>query len=218
MGPPPVFEPFAALPAIARARIAQWSRLVHVPRGVELFAEGASAEAIYVLHEGRVQMQRCVHDGFRCIRCVIRPGEMFCCLPALDGGPYPATAVAPIDSVVQRVPAALFREPLGHCTSYLHAVLTHVGGRLRENECARVPCGDCGSRLADRILSMSEKFGPDVPLTRRELGELAGTTVETAIREIKKFERAGWVQLRRGHVRVLAFEALRNRTSHRSAP
>jgi CRP-like cAMP-binding protein len=98
---------------------------------------------------------------------------------------------------------------------YLYAVLAQVCRRLRETECTRAPHGDCGSRLAQILLSMSAKFGADVPLTRRELGELAGTTVETAIREIKKFERAGWVRLGRGHVRVLASAALLDRAEHR---
>ncbi len=79
-------------------------------------------------------------------------------------------------------------------------------------------CGsDAGARVAAKILSMQAKFGDEVPLTRRELGELASVTVETAIREIKSFERSGWVATRRGHLQVLDADALQRRASTNGA-
>ena len=39
----------------------------------------------------------------------------------------------------------------------------------------------------------------------------AGTTVETSIRVVKKFERSGWVRLGRGHLLVIDRPALRIR-------
>jgi CRP-like cAMP-binding protein len=130
-------------------------------------------------------------------------GDTFCCLPALDGGPYPATATAAVPSILIRFPGSLFRDLVEEFHEFGRATLHQFCGRLRENACEG--CGvpdDATAKLAARILIMYRKFGEDIPLTRRELGELAGTTVETAIRVLKEFERSGWVSLARGKVRV----------------
>ncbi|OFV81035.1 MAG: hypothetical protein A2W26_08980 [Acidobacteria bacterium RBG_16_64_8] len=72
---------------------------------------------------------------------------------------------------------------------------------------------DAPSRIAGQILSMSGRFGERVPLTRKELAELASTTVETSIRVIKEFERSGWVRLGRGYLLVIDRPALQARAA-----
>jgi CRP-like cAMP-binding protein len=50
--------------------------------------------------------------------------------------------------------------------------------------------------------------GERIETTRRLLGEAAGTTVETAIRVLRRFERAGWIEGGVGWVRILDRAAL----------
>jgi CRP/FNR family transcriptional regulator len=136
-------------------------------------------------------------------------GDTFCCLPALDGGPYPATATAAVPSILVRIPGPTFRDLVEEFADFGRAALHQFCGRLRENACEG--CGvpdDATAKLAARILVMYRKFGEDIPLTRREMGELAGTTVETAIRVLKEFERSGWVILARGKIKVTDPKAL----------
>lgn len=40
----------------------------------------------------------------------------------------------------------------------------------------------------------------DVPLTRQEISELAGTTVESAIRVISRCQKLGWMQTLDRHI------------------
>jgi CRP/FNR family transcriptional regulator len=63
-------------------------------------------------------------------------------------------------------------------------------------------------RLAFIILKMASICGrPDpegtcltVPLTRQDLADMSGTTVETAIRMMSRFQTEGLVITRRGHL------------------
>lgn len=185
---------------------------VHADAGYVFFREGDRADSVYVTQEGQIHLQygglagRGVHTV-----CLIAPGEIFCCLPALDGRPYTVTAKAAVPSVVYRLSNTTFRKMLGQEPRFVTEALRLFCGRLRETGCQGCRRnGDLGSRLAEIILRMAKRFGPEIPLTRRELGELAGTTVETSIRLIKEFERSGWVKLHRGGLRVLDGRALKS--------
>jgi CRP-like cAMP-binding protein len=206
-----IFPPAETLTPGLRERLEREAEPMHVPKGHVFFEEGAPGDSVYVLRQGRVLIQHLATDGSPRTVCMIAPGELFCCMPVLDGKSYPATATAAVGCTVYRMSAAAYRGLFDAHAPFARASLVHLCRQLRQAQCAGVPCGDAGSRLAASILRMAEKFGNDVPLTRRELAELAGTTVETAIRETKQFERAGWIRLRRGHVEPLDWPALRAR-------
>jgi CRP/FNR family transcriptional regulator len=69
-------------------------------------------------------------------------------------------------------------------------------------------------RIASLLLKLSEKVGVDddgyrkidFPLTRQEISEMVGTTVETCIRTISKFQKQGMVKSSGG--RIMIKEAL----------
>jgi CRP/FNR family transcriptional regulator len=165
-----------------------------------------------VVRSGRVRIQHAHKDGAVRIVCMLAPGDAFCCLPAMDGGAYPAGAVAADRSTVYRLSGAAFRRLMEKEPQFGRKAIQHFCGRLRKASCESCwKSLDAPARLAGRILCMAERFGEEVPLTRRELSELAGTTVETAIRTIKDFERAGWVELARGRLRVVDREGLSRR-------
>jgi CRP/FNR family transcriptional regulator len=185
------------------------AREIRAERDSILFEEGERSDLVFVVVTGRIRVAHFRADGSVRGLCMMGDGDTFCCLPALDGGPYPATATAAVPSILIRIPGALFRDLVEEYPEFGRAALHQFCGRLRENGCEG--CGvpdDATAKLASRILVMYRKFGEDVPLTRRELGELAGTTVETAIRVLKEFERSGWVILSRGKVQVRDPKAL----------
>ena len=63
-------------------------------------------------------------------------------------------------------------------------------------------------RIAQAVLTLQKKFGEIIPLTRQEIAELASTTVETAIRTIRRFEEEGWVRSSRGKIQLLKADSL----------
>ena len=87
--------------------------------------------------------------------------------------------------------------------------MRQIGHQLRQSQCEGTPSGDARARIACKIMSAVAQFGNNVPLTRRELAEMAGTSVETAIRLTRDFEECGWISLSRGHIHVHDRHALR---------
>ncbi|MFH1618348.1 MAG: Crp/Fnr family transcriptional regulator [bacterium] len=49
-------------------------------------------------------------------------------------------------------------------------------------------------RLAAALMYLHHKFGAVLPITRAEIGEVAGTTPETTMRVLKKFEHRGFLR------------------------
>jgi CRP-like cAMP-binding protein len=90
----------------------------------------------------------------------------------------------------------------------VRGLLAIVAGRLQnahERLCSFAQ-GGVPERLA-RVVIESATDGR-VEKTRRLLGESAGTTVETAIRVLRRFEQAGWIEGGVGWIQVLDLEAL----------
>lgn len=79
-----------------------WLETRHYPRGRVLWTEGEVSGRLTVLDQGRVKILRGRPDGGTTLLFVMGPGEVFGFLPFLDGGAFPATAVA-LDDIEARV-------------------------------------------------------------------------------------------------------------------
>ena len=87
-------------------------------------------------------------------------------------------------------------------------VLRIVSGRLHQaHERMRAFAHDLApARLASALLDAARQG--EARVTRRALAETAGTTVETAIRVLRRFEADGLIRSSVGHVIVLNPEGL----------
>jgi CRP-like cAMP-binding protein len=211
--------PFRDLPEAERVRLAEQVQVIEAKSDHVFFEEGADSDEVFLARTGRIRIQHFRPDGSVRTVCIIGPGETFCCLPALDGGPYPATATAAEDSLVYRIPGATFRHLVELHPAFARTTLKHFCGRLREAGCEGCAgADDAPSRLAGKLLGMADKFGNPVTVTRKELAELSGTTVETAIRATREFEKLGWLVLERGRITIQDRDALARRALGPTAP
>lgn len=200
---------FTALKAADRQRIASLSHERVFGKGETIFEEGRPSDSVWLAMEGRVHLLHHLSDGRVQTTCVMTPGETFCCLPALDRGDYPATAVAATQAKVLQIPTWLFHEMIGRSPELLWEAFSVFGGRLRQVEARGCLLHDpVEKRIAQSLLTLQKKFGDTIPLTKQEIAELVGTTVETAIRTISRFQKEGWVRSSRGKLELLKPENL----------
>ena len=203
------FEPFKQLAPAEQTRLAQVVREKRYTKGETIFRAGEPAEAVCIVKEGRVHLMKFLEGGQASTTCVMTPGETFCCLPALDGKPYPVDAVAAEDCVVVRIPTSAFHELLRRNPAFLQNSLCLFCDRLRQVEDKSCMAYDSVEhRLAKALLMLSKKFGPTIPLTKRELAELANTTPETTIRILSQLKKRGLIHSARGKTTVLQPEKL----------
>ena len=202
-------EPFQRLSAMEKQRLAQAARERRYAKGETIFRAGEPAEAVCIVREGRVHLMKFLEGGQASTTCVMTPGETFCCLPALDGKPYPVDAVAAADSTVIRIPTSAFHDLLRRNPTFLQDSLCLFCDRLRQVEDKSCMAYDSVERrLAKALLTLSKKFGQTIPLTKHELAELANTTQETTIRILSQLSKQGISRSVRGKTTVLRPEKL----------
>jgi CRP/FNR family transcriptional regulator len=203
-------EPFKRLAAADRQRLATVSRVKSYAKGDTIFREGEPSDAVCVVQQGRVHLMKFLEGGQASTTCVMTPGETFCCLPALDRKPYPVDAVAAVDSTVIRIPTNTFHQLLEKNPAFLQDSLCLFCDRLRAVEhqgCMLYESTE--RRLSQALLTLSKKFGATIPLTKQELAELAGTTVETTIRILSQLKKRGLVKSSRGFTTIMKPDQLR---------
>lgn len=201
---------FKSLNPSARRRLAAVSWEKRYAKGETIFRAGEPSEAVCIVKEGRVHLMCFLESGQASTTCVMTSGETFCCLPALDRKPYPVDAIAAVDSIIVRVPSRAFHEALQQDPKFLQESLCLFCDRLRGVEQKSCMAQDSTERrLAQALMSMMNKFGSTIPLTKHELAEIVGTTVETTIRILSQFKKDGLVKSSRGSTTIVKPDQLR---------
>lgn len=200
---------FRGLPAPALADVARQGRCVNHPRGSRI-SQGVPVAYAHVVTTGRVKIVQSGPGGEQLIVRFIRPGESFGTLGLYIDDVYPAEAVAMVDVVEARWTARAFgglvhKHPeIGlNLVRLVGARLKEVQARLREMSTERVEQRVARALMRIALQERSDENGVRLTLTRRDIAELAGTTLFTASRILKTWERAGLASSGRGSVTIL---------------
>jgi CRP-like cAMP-binding protein len=197
----------AGLPAQTLADLAALARLDRYPAEATLFNQGDPCDRFWLLRAGRVKIVRLAEDGREVILEVIAPGEPF-------GGAViflpeqPATARAMTLTETLSLPSEAYAQLIARNPALAQRLMRMLGARLQALISLQALAGErVERRLAHILLKLADRAGrPEagggvlitVPLTRQDLAEMAGTTLETAIRTMSRFRAQGWVETRRG--------------------
>jgi CRP/FNR family transcriptional regulator len=202
-------ELFRRLPPEALARLRPEVRARQLPRGRVAFHEGQPAEFLWVLRRGEVRLVKSSPNGRVTTLELLRAGEIFGALDPAGAALYPATAEAVTDAAAWCIPRRTVARLLLERPELALEILAVVAARLRAaHERLRSFAHDpVPARLARALLAASRDG--EARITRRALAEVSGTTVETAIRVLRRFEREGWIRGEVGLVHVIDAPALR---------
>lgn len=171
---------------------------------------------------GAVRVYRALPDGREVEVHWCGPGDSFAELPLLDGGPYPASALAVADSELLVVPVGAFTAIVRRHPAWAASLIRLLGTRLRELvervrllSIPRIP-----TRVASWLWTEVQRRGGPlagqvIPLRRRQedLAARLGTTRESVARALATLERAGAIRRRRGGCEIVDPAALRDAAS-----
>ncbi len=192
-----------SLPDSEQIRLSQRGREHAYPKGSTLFRAEERADFVWLVKEGRVHLTRFTASGKTLTTCVLTRGDLFCCLPTLDRRPYPSDAIAATDSVAVRIPLDLFAEWMRRYPSFSQKALCYFCDRLRSAEQRGCLLQEPVRRRILGVLGMLlKKFGPTIPFTCREVAEMAGTTIETAIRTLGQLKKEKLIRASRAKITI----------------
>jgi CRP-like cAMP-binding protein len=180
-----------------RRRLAEVSQLRTYPRGAVIFSEGDPSELLYTLADGRVKVVKMLPAGKEVILEILGPGDPLGAVAAYESRPYPASAVALEDSNCIVLRRAAFFHLLESCPSLVRGLLVGLSFRLIEltQRIAEVSGGRVETRFVHLFLKLADRLGQQRPdgvflplaLSRQDLADLTGTTIETAIRIMSRW-------------------------------
>lgn len=183
----------------------------------QIFAENERARFLPVILEGSVKMVRYPALGKEVIIGVFRAGEIFAIPPALDGKPFPATAVAMEAAQLLLLPRPKFLDLLDESTEFSALVLSRMCGILRDRsktvQIFATPSAE--QRVGAVLLQLAEDEAGngqpvEIKLRRQDIAEMAGLTTETTIREIGHLADKNILKIIRRKIVVEDIAALRN--------
>lgn len=202
-------EVFRALAPDALARVRPQLRERPFYRQRVLFREGEPAASLWAVRRGTVRLHHVSAEGRSMTLETLGPGQVFGVLSALDEERYPVSAEGLDAGLAWCLPREVLLRLLADDPRLGVEMLHVVSQRLRaaHRQLFSFAHDRAPARLARALLDALRDGVAHV--TRRDLAEAAGTTVETAIRVLRRFERQGVLHGETGRLEVLDEGALR---------
>lgn len=184
-----------------------------------VFLEGDEASSYTIVESGRVKLVHTQPSGRETILEIVEEGGVLCSGAVWSGGTYCCSALAESDNtVVRMIPRDVMKNALSGCPAVAERLLDDTARRAMAM-CKRVcdaTSGKVEQRVAALLLRMAENLGMQVDegvvitrrLSRQDIADLCGTTVESAIRTMRKLEADDVLKTHAGSILIRDLDAL----------
>jgi CRP/FNR family transcriptional regulator, cyclic AMP receptor protein len=190
-------ELFRHLDGVALDRLASHVRPMRLARGTAVFRKGDEGTGLVAVVSGRIKIVTQTLEGKEAVLNLINPGEVFGEIALLDGRPRTADAIALSDCevlVLERRDFIPFLRDNPDVGLHLMAVLCHRLRRTTE-QVEDVMFLDLPARLAKVIQRFVVDPQGRLQITQRELGQMIGVSRESTNKELRRWQRKGWISL-----------------------
>ncbi len=189
----------------------------------DIFTEGDAPEWFYIVSTGKVKVTKISHDGKEIILEIISPHDIFGGVAVLRNFPYPANAVAMEDSEVVKISRKNLMRLVDRFPNLMYCIALQLGDRMKSSydSLKNIALERVEARIAALLLKLSNKVGVetdeglmiDMRLTKQDVADMVGTTVETSIRTFSKFKKEGLVTDTDGKIIIKDREGLMSLSS-----
>ena len=197
----PDLERFGAIAATKR----------RIARGVSLYREGDAFEYLYAVHSGAFKTLAVSRHGEEKITGFHLAGELLG-LEAISAGRYGYGAVALEDSEVCAMPFAALEKLSLAVPALQRQLFRALSGDISRDQGLMLLLGSMTAeqRLAAFLLSLSRRyrrlgFAAErfvLRMTREEIGNYLGRTLETVSRQLSRFQRDGVIAVHQREIEL----------------
>ncbi len=177
-----------------------------------IFQEGDPSDRFYILAEGNVKIIKHTMMGKDIILEIMSPGDIFGGVAVLDNRPYPGSAQAMKSTTVIKIRRQKLLVIMEEYPILKLEIVKYFSDKLRDahDMLKNIATERVERRIAGLLLKLSEKVGVDnggyrqigFSLTRQEISEMVGTTVETCIRTMSKFQKKKMIKSAEGKISI----------------
>ena len=190
----------------------QFGATVTIGHDGEIVGQGDAAEFCYKILNGWVRRVKLMEDGRRQVCAFLMPGDLFG-FDDLVTHDFAAEAVS--DVVLRRYPRRLVEALADGRLALARRLrdLTAISLRTAHSHLMLLGRKSASERIASFLLEMAERLPEHgdcvvcLPMTRTDVADYLGMTIETVCRNLAQFRRDGTIAIERGGI------AIRNRVS-----
>jgi CRP/FNR family cyclic AMP-dependent transcriptional regulator len=185
--------------------------------GELLFAEGEPCAGFYIVAAGGVRIFKLSSQGREQVLAVEGPGSSIAELPVFDGGPYPASANATVETEMIFISRKDFQAFCRERPEVALKVLAVVGSRLRRlvGIIEELSFTTVRQRLIAALLRLAEGghktargIALELPGSHQELANQIGTVRELVSRNLARLQAEGLLEVDGRHILIRDLKAL----------
>jgi len=205
------------------AEIAALCRFHAFTAQTDVFVEGQRCDGLWVLANGRVRLYHSAADGRQQVVSFRGPSSPLELGPALDRRTYTATATALEDCLLVFVPRPVISQLGQRYPETIRNTIDQLCLELRQRDIATAVATlkDARGRIGCALLQLARQYGVDTPdglrigfrLTRQDIADRSGVTIETAIRVLSDLQRQGILRTHAQVIEILDMERLQDPTN-----
>lgn len=179
------------------------AKIMKFKKNDSIFNEGDKAEWLYIVIIGKIKISKIGKDGREIILEIVDEKDIFGALAVIKGIPYPANAIAMENCEVLVIPSKIFLAIIKNYPQIEAKILHKVIMRLKSGleSLKNIAIENVDSRITYQLLKLAHKYGKytphgvliDLRITKKQLAEMTGTTVETTFRTIRKLKKEGYI-------------------------
>lgn len=192
----------------------------HLKKGDSIFWEGDPPSWLLVLKKGKVKLFKQSSTGKETILRIVDAGETFGELALFDGRPYPNSAKAMESSTIIKIPRPEFLMMVQKFPNVSYEIILELSRRLRESQevIQALAVERVERRIVSLLLKLADRIGKEegkrtripVILTRQDIADMVGSTVETSIRIISRLSKDGMIETKGKTIYITDMDQLRN--------
>ncbi|WP_037230340.1 Crp/Fnr family transcriptional regulator [Roseobacter sp. GAI101] len=206
------FAGLAGLPGTATALLDRHARFVPLKQGTVIFGPGNPAKDLLLLVSGTVRVQQRSADGREIVLYRVHAGESCvlttACLLAFEN--YTAEGIAETFVEAILIPREVFDKLMSVSKEFRAFVFEAYSKRITDlfQVIEEIAFKRMDIRVAQKLLELQGTKSV-LHLTHQQLATELGTAREVVARQLKEFERRGWVSMSRGEIDLRNGPAIR---------
>lgn len=189
------------------------SRPVKLAKGTRIFGAGKIPENLLFLRRGTVRVQQNAENGRDIVLYRVTAGESCVMTTAcmLTYEEQLAEGIAESDLEAIAIPTSCFETLISTSTVFRHFVFRAYNARMNEllMKIQDVAFSRIDERLAQKLCSLTQK-SDELNITHQELATELGSVREVISRQLKTFQKQGWITTMRGKIMITDRDALRS--------
>lgn len=190
----------------------------NVKKGDVIFSENHFPTGIFAVYDGKVKISKLGDEGKEQIVRFAKSGDLIGYRAVLSEDSYHASAIALNNVTLCHIPKDKFLDVLKNNFWLYKDIIKRLAIDLRnaEDKILSISQKTVKERIAETLIILYYEFGHkenesiDVKLSRKDIGNIAGSTIETTIRTLSELKKEGLIEFNGKEIIVKDISALMN--------